>query len=352
MLLFFKKNQHNFQNWMNERRPWFNWYVFKYIASVGIGKTKWMSCLTFSDSSLGNGFAGGRRGREQQCVELSLQLFKCCRPGLSIGPLLLLIGQKCGREIGREDSAPLKASSVHPGNKWLLLLKAEEKRCPGHIVESNLCVILSKDEFKSLTAAHRHRVDALTDARYSERLRWLFKWLCFHRVPPVLPLNSTSHCYKIIAAEMFTTRHREEEVSHWWCQSVGSPPFVSYKIHQKHPRPCSNVHPANHVIRPFACHHLMLHFPPSLFLHSFPHAILDAILCDIGEFHCRDRKTCVPEAWLCDGEPDCPDESDETAICKSDIPPIVHQIENVTHSSRNTLLHTLSQVKRLPWPPV
>ncbi|TNN03201.1 hypothetical protein fugu_000230 [Takifugu bimaculatus] len=42
----------------------------------------------------------------------------------------------------------------------------------------------------------------------------------------------------------------------------------------------------------------------------------DAILCDIGEFHCRDGKTCVPEAWLCDGEPDCPDDSDESdAIC-------------------------------------
>ncbi|CAG10096.1 unnamed protein product, partial [Tetraodon nigroviridis] len=44
----------------------------------------------------------------------------------------------------------------------------------------------------------------------------------------------------------------------------------------------------------------------------------DAILCDIGEFHCRDRKTCVPEAWLCDGEPDCPDDSDETdTICST-----------------------------------
>uniref|UniRef100_A0A667ZYC0 EGF-like domain-containing protein n=1 Tax=Myripristis murdjan TaxID=586833 RepID=A0A667ZYC0_9TELE len=36
------------------------------------------------------------------------------------------------------------------------------------------------------------------------------------------------------------------------------------------------------------------------------------ILCDVGEFHCHDQQTCVPEAWLCDGEPDCPDASDET----------------------------------------
>uniref|UniRef100_A0A3Q2ZLM4 EGF-like domain-containing protein n=1 Tax=Hippocampus comes TaxID=109280 RepID=A0A3Q2ZLM4_HIPCM len=42
-----------------------------------------------------------------------------------------------------------------------------------------------------------------------------------------------------------------------------------------------------------------------------------AILCDVGEFHCHDRETCVPEAWLCDGEPDCPDDSDESDVtCK------------------------------------
>lgn len=59
--------------------------------------------------------------------------------------------------------------------------------------------------------------------------------------------------------------------------------------------------------------------PPSLFvfLHSFSFNS-EAILCDIGEFHCIDRKTCIPEAWLCDGEPDCPDDSDETdQTCKS-----------------------------------
>ncbi|CAB1446180.1 unnamed protein product [Pleuronectes platessa] len=52
---------------------------------------------------------------------------------------------------------------------------------------------------------------------------------------------------------------------------------------------------------------------------------LKAIVCDIGEFHCHDKSTCVPEAWLCDGEPDCPDDSDETGpTCKSAIASIPH----------------------------
>uniref|UniRef100_A0A8C1BL65 Low density lipoprotein receptor-related protein 1Bb n=1 Tax=Cyprinus carpio carpio TaxID=630221 RepID=A0A8C1BL65_CYPCA len=35
------------------------------------------------------------------------------------------------------------------------------------------------------------------------------------------------------------------------------------------------------------------------------------IFCDVGEFLCGDQLTCVSESWLCDGEPDCPDGSDE-----------------------------------------
>ncbi|CAL8370824.1 unnamed protein product [Arctogadus glacialis] len=46
--------------------------------------------------------------------------------------------------------------------------------------------------------------------------------------------------------------------------------------------------------------------------------VMNAILCDVGEFHCHDQLTCVPENWLCDGEPDCSDASDETdTSCKS-----------------------------------
>uniref|UniRef100_A0A7M4EIL7 Low-density lipoprotein receptor-related protein 1B n=1 Tax=Crocodylus porosus TaxID=8502 RepID=A0A7M4EIL7_CROPO len=35
-------------------------------------------------------------------------------------------------------------------------------------------------------------------------------------------------------------------------------------------------------------------------------------LCDVGEFLCHDHATCVSQNWLCDGEPDCPDDSDES----------------------------------------
>uniref|UniRef100_A0A8C2QBS6 Low density lipoprotein receptor-related protein 1Bb n=1 Tax=Cyprinus carpio TaxID=7962 RepID=A0A8C2QBS6_CYPCA len=37
----------------------------------------------------------------------------------------------------------------------------------------------------------------------------------------------------------------------------------------------------------------------------------EPILCDVGEFLCGDQLTCVSESWLCDGESDCPDGSDE-----------------------------------------
>lgn len=57
----------------------------------------------------------------------------------------------------------------------------------------------------------------------------------------------------------------------------------------------------------------------SVSLSTFSSSHSEAILCDVGEFHCHDGETCVPEAWLCDGEPDCPDASDETGeSCKSD----------------------------------
>ncbi|XP_033870304.3 low-density lipoprotein receptor-related protein 1B-like isoform X1 [Acipenser ruthenus] len=36
------------------------------------------------------------------------------------------------------------------------------------------------------------------------------------------------------------------------------------------------------------------------------------VTCDVGEFLCHDQVTCISENWLCDGETDCPDSSDET----------------------------------------
>uniref|UniRef100_A0A3B4FCW0 LDL receptor related protein 1B n=1 Tax=Pundamilia nyererei TaxID=303518 RepID=A0A3B4FCW0_9CICH len=48
------------------------------------------------------------------------------------------------------------------------------------------------------------------------------------------------------------------------------------------------------------------------------------ILCDVGEFHCHNHDTCVPKDWLCDGEPDCPDESDETDHPSSKACPLNH----------------------------
>ncbi|XP_032759139.1 low-density lipoprotein receptor-related protein 1B-like [Rattus rattus] len=38
----------------------------------------------------------------------------------------------------------------------------------------------------------------------------------------------------------------------------------------------------------------------------------DQHLCDPGEFLCHDHVTCVSQSWLCDGDPDCPDQSDES----------------------------------------
>nr|XP_025041721.1 low-density lipoprotein receptor-related protein 1B-like isoform X2 [Pelodiscus sinensis] len=43
-------------------------------------------------------------------------------------------------------------------------------------------------------------------------------------------------------------------------------------------------------------------------------------LCDLGEFLCDDNVTCVSQNWLCDGEPDCPDDSDESSdTCPEEI---------------------------------
>uniref|UniRef100_A0A8C1Q9I9 Low density lipoprotein receptor-related protein 1Bb n=1 Tax=Cyprinus carpio TaxID=7962 RepID=A0A8C1Q9I9_CYPCA len=42
--------------------------------------------------------------------------------------------------------------------------------------------------------------------------------------------------------------------------------------------------------------------------------IIPPILCDVGEFLCGDQLTCVSESWLCDGESDCPDGSDEVEV--------------------------------------
>ncbi|XP_049341186.1 low-density lipoprotein receptor-related protein 1B isoform X1 [Astyanax mexicanus] len=46
----------------------------------------------------------------------------------------------------------------------------------------------------------------------------------------------------------------------------------------------------------------------------------EPVLCDVGEYLCGDHQTCVSESWLCDGEPDCPDGSDETLNpCASEV---------------------------------
>ncbi|KAG5262027.1 hypothetical protein AALO_G00291300 [Alosa alosa] len=37
----------------------------------------------------------------------------------------------------------------------------------------------------------------------------------------------------------------------------------------------------------------------------------EAPVCDVGEYLCHDRQTCVSVRWLCDGEDDCSDGSDE-----------------------------------------
>lgn len=70
----------------------------------------------------------------------------------------------------------------------------------------------------------------------------------------------------------------------------------------------------------------------------FLHVILEAILCDVGEFHCLSEETCIPEAWLCDGEPDCPDDSDESdTMCKSLSASIAHEYKTIVKDSITAL---------------
>ena len=40
-----------------------------------------------------------------------------------------------------------------------------------------------------------------------------------------------------------------------------------------------------------------------------------ALPCRPTEFSCLDRRQCVHKNWVCDGKPDCADESDEKYKC-------------------------------------
>ena len=41
-------------------------------------------------------------------------------------------------------------------------------------------------------------------------------------------------------------------------------------------------------------------------------------ICSGSEFKCTDGSKCVPEGWVCDNEPDCPDRSDEEpSLCSA-----------------------------------
>ena len=38
--------------------------------------------------------------------------------------------------------------------------------------------------------------------------------------------------------------------------------------------------------------------------------VVDEVSCKEGQHQCSPR-LCIPESWVCDSQPDCPDESDE-----------------------------------------
>ncbi|KYO18062.1 hypothetical protein Y1Q_0011659 [Alligator mississippiensis] len=66
-------------------------------------------------------------------------------------------------------------------------------------------------------------------------------------------------------------------------------------------------------------------------------------LCDVGEFLCHDYATCVSQNWLCDGEPDCPDDSDESLdTCPEEIE-FKCPLNHITCIGTNRCIH-LSQL--------
>lgn len=153
-----------------------------------------MRCLTFSDLSLGSEFAGGCRGREQRCVELSLPLFKRCRPDLPLAPLPPLMGyEHTGRGVeterrqGRGVWACLIVCelSLETNYRFSSVLRRGIGRSHCGVKSlAKACVTPLNDRAESLTAAGRKHVNTLTDACYIERLWWLFSWLGFHCPPP------------------------------------------------------------------------------------------------------------------------------------------------------------------------
>lgn len=77
-----------------------------------------------------------------------------------------------------------------------------------------------------------------------------------------------------------------------------------------------------------------------------PHVISPPLLstlpqaCDVEEFLCGDGRSCVSESWLCDGELDCPDGSDETpALCESIINMSTHFSIYITHALPSYMSH-------------